>query len=537
VRVHVHPILFVLILVALQPKPTGTITGRVTFEDSAAPAADVAIQCIARGGSFSERVVTDSEGRYRCTVPPGVYRVRAQLSRLDTLYLSQTYGVKVPGDEGLGIHVRAHARVELPFVLRRSGTIGGRVVDDDGVPLRNAIVSVYPESTENLSPGTHTLERAATIGDGGTFSIGGLPPGVYRIRAEPPERATVPDKDGRRLVPTWYPNAVDPRYAIPVQVNHDDFAGVDLVLARSRMPVVSGLVVRADGSPSAGIQVSLAAGDSRGLSSSVVTTGVKGDFSFESVAPGAYELAARVSGAPAEVANVALVVGESDILGLLLSLRTGTMVSGRVRFEGEGFPSAAISVDVRGVDRFAIGSRTATDARGRFVLPPGIGPRLLRVNGLPKGWWLKSVTAAGRDITNAPIDLGDGLDGVDILVSRRMSTLSGVIEAGDAEKAELPADTAILIFSEDSSQWVNASTAVARVWPTHEGREDDRQDGTFLAEGLPAGAYRVVAVDTTPVGFLQAVPDLLRSLSSRATLVTLGDGEAQQVVIPLVRRE
>ena len=82
--------------------------------------------------------------------------------------------------------MRAHARVELPFVLRRSGTISGRVVDDDGVPLRDAIVSVYPEATDSLSPGTHTLERAATIGDRGTFSIGGLPPGVYRIRAEPP---------------------------------------------------------------------------------------------------------------------------------------------------------------------------------------------------------------------------------------------------------------------------------------------------------------------------------------------------------------
>ncbi len=87
----------------------------------------------------------------------------------------------------------------------------------------------------------------------------------------------------------------------------------------------------------------------------------------------------------------------------------------------------------------------------------------------------------------------------------------------------------MLIFSEDSSTWVNGSTAVARVWPTEE--------STFVAEGLPAGAYRVVAVDSTPVGFLHAVPDLLRSLSIRATLVKLGDGETLQVKIPLVRRE
>jgi hypothetical protein len=159
----------------------------------------------------------------------------------------------------------------------------------------------------------------------------------------------------------------------------------------------------------------------------------------------------------------------------------------------------------------------------------GTGVRLLRVSGLPKGWWLKSVIAARRDITNDPVDLADGLQGIDMLVSNRMSTLSGVVEAREADKPELPADTAVLVFSDDSSKWVTASTAIARVWPT--------EDGKFVAEGLPAGSYRVIAMEVTPPGFLRAATDVLRSLSERATLVKLGEGETLQLKLPLVRRE
>jgi Carboxypeptidase regulatory-like domain len=538
----VHAILVLIVLVALQPKPTGTITGRVTLEDSGAPAADVAIECVARGGPPSERAQTDSEGRYQCRVPPGVYRVRAQLSRMDNAYLSQTYGVRGPDDEGKGIRVRADARVDVPFVLRRSGTISGRVLDDHGVPLKDAIVTAQRESTDDPGfggfsigdskrPGIRPLERTATI-EGGSFSIGGLPSGVYRVYAEPPDRAVAPDKDGRRLVPTWYPSSVDPRYAIPVQVNGDDLAGVDLVLARSRMPDVSGFVVRADGSPAAGLQVHLVAGNTLAISSMSATSGAKGDFRFESVAPGAYQLVgADASGAPVAMASVTLVVGDSNVSGLLLSPGAGSMVNGRVRFEGEGFPMASASVDAQGTDPLAFFSRATTDPKWGFVLPPvlGIGPRLFRVGGLPKGWWLKSVIAARRDITNESVDLTEGLEGIDILVSNRMSTLSGVVEAVEADASNLPADTAVLVFSDDSSKWVAASTAIARVWPT--------EDGKFVAEGLPAGSYRVIAIDVTPPGFLRAAPEVLRSLSERATPVTLGEGETLQVKIPLVRRE
>jgi hypothetical protein len=322
---------------------------------------------------------------------------------------------------------------------------------------------------------------------------------------------------------------VDPRYAIRVPVNGDDLVVVDVVLVRSRMPDINGVVVRADGSAAAGLEIHLVAGNVLAISSLSVTSGAKGDFRFESVAPGSYQLVARVS--PVETASLPLVVGDSDLPGLLLSLNAGSLVSGRVRFESEGFPMASVSVDARATDLLSFFSRAPTDLKWGFVLPPalGIGPRLLRVSGLPKGWWLKSVVAGGRDITNDPIDFADGLEGIDILVSNRMATLNGVVEPVDADAPELPADTAVLIFSEDSSKWVDGSTAVARAWPS--------DDGKFEVEGLPAGLYRVIAVDATPPGFMRAVPHVLRSLADRATTIRLVEGETQQVNVPLARRQ
>ena len=188
-----HAILSLVLVIALHPQPSGSIAGRVTFEDSGEPADEVTVECVARGGSPTERVPTDAEGRYQCRVPPGIYRVRAHLTRLDTVYLSQTYGVRGHDDEGVGIRVRAGGRVDVPFVLRRSGTISGRVLDDQGVPLKYAIVTAQRESPDDPGfsgfsigdsrrPGIRPLERAATIEGGRSFYQW---PGPRRL---PPQR-------------------------------------------------------------------------------------------------------------------------------------------------------------------------------------------------------------------------------------------------------------------------------------------------------------------------------------------------------------
>ena len=66
------------------------------------------------------------------------------------------------------------------------------------------------------------------------------------------------------------------------------------------------------------------------------------------------------------------------------------------------------------------------------------------------------------------------------------------------------------------------------------------QDGTFKVPGLPPGDYWVAAIermDGLPGGG-SAPPeaDVLEPLSSRATRITLGEAQSQDVTLRLIRR-
>ena len=120
----------------------------------------------------------------------------------------------------------------LALQAQPTGTISGRVTFEDS----GAIVTVFGEPTEPPTLGLRPMEAAVSVGDRGGFTISGLVPGSYRIRAEPPEYSTVSDKDGRRLVPRWYPATTDPRRSIPVQISSDELGGVTLRTSRSTWP-------------------------------------------------------------------------------------------------------------------------------------------------------------------------------------------------------------------------------------------------------------------------------------------------------------
>ena len=96
-------------------------------------------------------------------------------------------------DEGRLTRVRAWEALTVDIVLARSGTISGRVSDPFGRPLKYASVRVAADPDDNRGVGIQTEGVAATDADG-AFSIAGLASGVYRVRADPPERESAPDR-------------------------------------------------------------------------------------------------------------------------------------------------------------------------------------------------------------------------------------------------------------------------------------------------------------------------------------------------------
>jgi hypothetical protein len=150
--------------------------------------------------------------------------------------------------------------------------------------------------------------------------------------------------------------------------------------------------------------------------------------------------------------------------------------------------------------------------------------RRFRINTAPTGWYLKSVTQDGTDVTDTGIDFSQGqkISNVEIVLTQRAGTLSGTVQ--DAREKPVT-DFVVVAFSADSSRWGYLTRYVRSARPN--------QDGRFSVTGLPADEYFVVALDYVESGE-ETDPEQLEKWKSLATRVTVADGESKPLTLKLV---
>jgi hypothetical protein len=269
-----------------------------------------------------------------------------------------------------------------------------------------------------------------------------------------------------------------------------------------------------------------------------------GTFSIRNVFPGEYSLnvADRDAEKPEanEFASVRLTVTGEDISGLVVMTSKGGSARGRVTFD------AGIPGDIRpGAIRL-----TATPALSAAIAAPDFvglarqgdptwqddwtfsiaglnSHRLLRVDsGNSSGWFVKAVMLDGRDVTDIPLDFDDGREvkGLEIIVTRKRSGVSGDVRDS---RGQLASRYAVVLFPDDDRRWTPDSRFISS------GRAD--QNGRFRIDGMPDGEYLVAAVEFLESGE-ERDPELLRQLRSRATRVTLGEGETRTISLRLQGR-
>jgi hypothetical protein len=225
-------------------------------------------------------------------------------------------------------------------------------------------------------------------------------------------------------------------------------------------------------------------------------------------------------------------VGETDVTGVGVVLRAGARLGGRLEFDGAAQKPAAdrlptIAVQAESADGRAISSnqftlsRGVVDATGQFKtyqLPPG--RYLVRVPGTVPGWTFKGASLNGRDITDAPLDLG-GEDIGDIVVTftDTPSDLSGAVRTGQGQD---PAAT-VLAFPVQLTLWVDYGSAPRRLRSVRAG-----SDGSYHIPNLPAGDYFVAAIHSNVPADWQDVK-YLQKVSALATRVTIVDGEKKSL--------
>jgi hypothetical protein len=153
-----------------------------------------------------------------------------------------------------------------------------------------------------------------------------------------------------------------------------------------------------------------------------------------------------------------------------------------------------------------------------------VGTRVSAANVGAPGWMLKRATRDGKDITDQPIDFGQGdVNGIEITLTSNVASVSGTVTEANRPVSEC----VVLLFAEDATKWTFPSRHMTVARPDAK--------GAFTASGLPAGNYLAVAIPLVQ-GEEWQNPLTLEQYRGLATSVTLFEGGKASVTLRLIRR-
>lgn len=356
-----------------------------------------------------------------------------------------------------GLSVQAGEPTEWPpFVLAAGAGISGLVRDTQGAPVVGADVGVFGESG-GLRQATSELD--------GSFRLDGLPAdkpvmltamapgyGMTQRSVTPPAEALVVTLKTAGVLRGRVEDADTKRPVTDFSVGYS-------------APRMGGMTFRMGGNTERSFQ------------------SADGSFELPDVNPGKWTVRATAAGyRGAEVGGVEVGEGEARE-GIVLSLKKGGTLSGRVLDprRGTGVANADVSWQESapdGPNRAAAAmiarlsgsnSATATDADGRF-----------RFEGLPEG--KVTITASHPDFLDGSKDVASDTEQVDITLSIGGS-IAGMVVGRDGRAPAAGAEVFLDPLGESSGGWMGGAG------------EPSRADaaGNFLFGHLRPGRYRVRA--------------------------------------------
>jgi len=517
-------------------KATAVIKGTVTSAEGGRPLRRAQIRVTAPELSQPRTTSTNPQGNYEFKdLPAGRYTIT--VSRNGHLQLQ--YGQRRPGEPPKPLQITEGQLVEkLDFALPRAGVISGRIIDETGEAYAGvgvwAMQSQFFQGRRRLVPvGPHENSD-----DTGQYRLVGLPPGDYVVMAQTQEKWTVEGETTRvfSYAPSYYGGTASAADAQRVKVGVGQEVGaVDISMVALPASTVSGTAFGSDGLPLAGGNVSLSleiTGPTGGsyMGGPGTTVAADGTWKIREVPPGEFQLTARSVGRdkPMETASMTLFV-TGDMEGISLLADSGGTLSGKVVTDtGAPLPEAP---NLRISPQTTVPGRRPTPqlvgddngivrSDGSFTLKGIVGPSMIRVFSLPRGWAVLRIDAADKDYVDTALELKAGreIDGARIVITNRLPSVAGVI----TDEKGVPTEGTVLLFPSESSKWLEAAATLRSARPD--------QSGTFRFENVRPGDYLAIALDYVQQWQIND-PKFLEELRDRATKLTLRDGEQQKLTL------
>jgi hypothetical protein len=470
--------------------------------------------------------MTDAEGRYELTqLAAGRYQLKATRGG----YVEVAYGQRRPFERGRPLELVEGAVLQnIDFALPPGAVVTGRVVDETGEAVAHVYVSLdrrrYIDGARRL-----VAESGSSTDDRGEFRIFGVPPGDYVIVARF-DATDLGSRDRVRYVPTYYPGTPVASEAQRVTVGPgQEVPGITIALARAATATVRG-VVRSSGQASSGPFTFVSAREisgpqAHGQTATAIAAG-DGSFAIAGLLPGSYFVEAQSPSGP-EFASREVVVDGSDVAGVTLLLSKGATARGRIRFDTGNPPQG-----LRPSQVFVMPTLMDHQMAGMSGGPPVIHDdwtfelRGLRGRGFIRAgtlsdWQMKCVRREDVDVTDTPLDFATDIDGLEIELTQRLTTVSGGVSD---DRGGVALDATVIAFADDPGKWGTHSRFIESARPDQRGR--------FTIRSLPPGRYVAIAVGYLEPGD-ERDPDVLEAWRQGGTLFTLSEGETHALDLRL----
>ncbi len=526
------------------PNQTASIAGRVVdgFTGQTLAGVNVVLSLPSRRGQAPvvAASATDGAGRFNYPdVPVGTYSVTASRQG----YIGGGYAQWSAWMSASHLRLTlGEDRTNLVLRLWRSAAISG-TVHRAGEPVVGARVTAMTARETGVGPRVHDRKSVSTD-DRGQYRLGDLPAGTYAIAVQAGSSPTI-----------YSPGVVNVAAAFLSSLGPGDEApAVDVSVPTEGLVRLGGRVVGGIG-PDRPRQVDLWTPTlSGGLPDVPVARAVMrgaGGFTFVPVPAGIYRItvadfpapapeAVSQAGATFSVRRLGQVLpaptdsqtlwGSLDVdartsrADLVVQVQPAARIRGQVRYDGDtaahpvagiaSVPVLASPYDGRNIGRYAA-ARIEPDGSFTTVgLPPGrYALELPTFLALPE-WRLDAISAAGRDVRDAGLELGaTDVRDVVLTLSDKQTAVSGTVydEAGHTVPFAF-----VYIFPVDARRWDEDGRMLNGV-----GGRPTGEDGSYQISDVPPGEY-CLAVTLNPI----------EGPASRSFLTTLASGAVKIRVEP-----